>query len=298
MSLLQRYCEYLLLEKKYSKHTVLAYENDILQFQTFIKRQFQEDLLEKVNYTLIRSWIIKLSEEGLSNKSINRKITSLKGFYKFLLKVKKIERSPLAQHKSLKVSKKISIPFSQTEIETVLNHIDRDSFENARDYLLVELLYATGMRREEIVNLQLSNFNSDFTQVKFLGKRNKERMVPIIKMIKPSIIHYLTYRKELLQDLEISSGHFFLTSKGKPIYPNLVYRRVNEFFKKVSTKTKTSPHILRHSFATHLLNQGVNLQEVKELLGHDSLVSTQVYIHNDIHSLKKVYQNSHPRNKD
>lgn len=297
MTLIDKFLDYLSLEKNYSVHTITAYQNDLLKFEQFCEGQFQETELKKVNYSMIRSWIINLSEGGISNNSINRKISSLNVFYKFLLKVKEIEVSPLVKHKVLKVSKKIQVPFSETEIHQVLEDIEVDSFASSRDRLLVELLYVTGMRRAEVISLTLDHLNLENGALKFRGKGNKERVVPIIKSLETSIQVYLEYRKRLLEGLGIQTPFLFLTEKGNEVYPNLLYRKVNEVFSMVSTKSKKSPHVLRHSFATHLLAQGANLQEVKELLGHDSLASTQVYTHNDINSLRKVYANSHPRNK-
>jgi len=297
MALIEKFLDYLSLEKNYSAHTITAYQNDLLKFQRFCEAQFQENELKNVNYSMIRSWIIDLSELSISNNSINRKISSLNGFYKFLLKVKEIEVSPLIKHKALKVSKKIQVPFSETEIHQVLEGITVDSFASSRDRLFVELLYVTGMRRAELISLTIDHLNLENGTIKFVGKRNKERVVPIIKSLEVSIQVYLKYRKRLLENLGIQTSLLFLTEKGNEVYPNLLYRKVNEVFSKVSTKSKKSPHVLRHSFATYLLAQGANLQEVKELLGHDSLASTQVYLHNDINSLKKIYAKSHPRNK-
>lgn len=297
MKLIDKFLDYLSLEKNYSVHTINAYQNDLLKFERFCETQFQETELKKINYSMIRSWIIDLSEDGISNNSINRKISSLQVFYKFLLKVKEIDVSPLLKHKALKVSKTLQVPFSETEIHQVLKDIKVDSFASSRDRLLIELLYVTGMRRAEVIALKLDHLNLENGTLKFIGKRNKERVVPIIKSLQSSIEVYLKYRKHLLEDLKIKTPLLFLTEKGNEVYPNLLYRKVNAVFSMVSSKSKKSPHVLRHSFATHLLAQGANLQEVKELLGHDSLASTQVYTHNDIHGLKKVYANSHPRNK-
>lgn len=297
MALIEKFLDYLSLEKNYSVHTITAYQNDLLKFGQFCETQFQENELKNVNYSMIRSWIIDLSELGISNNSINRKISSLNGFYKFLLKVKEIEVSPLVKHKALKVSKKLQVPFSETEINQVLEGIEVDSFTSSRDRLFVELLYVTGMRRAELISLTIDHLNLENGTIKFVGKRNKERVVPIIKSLEVSIQLYLEYRKRLLENLGIQTPLLFLTEKGNEVYPNLLYRKVNEVFSMVSSKSKKSPHVLRHSFATHLLAQGANLQEVKELLGHDSLASTQVYLHNDINSLKKIYAKSHPRNK-
>lgn len=288
--------DYLLLEKKYSKHTVLAYTTDIENFQSFLSQNHETDNLVEVGYSEIRQWIVELVDSNISNRTINRKISSLNTYYKFLLKTEGLEVNPLKQHKALKVGKKVQLPFSQQELKTVLeNSIEVVDFESARDFLIVELFYATGIRRIELVNLKLSDVDKSNNQIKVLGKRNKERYIPLIKSLAKALDCYLDYRIKLpkIEDKEI----LFLTKNGLKIYEKLVYRIINKYFSKASTKAKCSPHVLRHSFATHLLNQGADLNTVKELLGHTSLAATQVYTHNSISELKKVYANAHPRNK-
>ena len=217
-------------------------------------------------------------------------------YYKFLIKVGKIETNPLAKHKALKTSKKIQVPFSEAEIEMVINELNEASdFEGMRNRLIIELFYATGIRRIELVNLQLNDIDIPNRTLKVLGKRNKERLIPLIPSVIDSLKNYLEARKTLEKITDES--HLFLTKKGVKIYETLVYRIINDYFSKASSKVKRSPHIIRHSFATHLLNQGANLNAVKELLGHSSLAATQIYTHNSIAELKKVYQNTHPRSK-
>jgi len=211
------------------------------------------------------------------------------------LKTKSIDVNHLAKHKALKTDKKIQVQFSQLEVETVLNDIYfKDTFEGVRNKFMIELLYATGIRRTELVNLQLSDISLSSKTLKVLGKRNKERILPLTSSLIKCLNAYIKERKKLsvCHDKEV----LFLTKKGVKIYETLVYRVINDYFSKASTKVKKSPHILRHSFATHLLNQGADLNAVKELLGHTSLASTQVYTHNSIAELKKVYAQSHPRN--
>lgn len=290
------FIDYLSLEKKYSKHTVTAYQKDLESFQEFNQEKFEEKNIDDANYSQIRSWIIHLVDSGITNRSINRKISSLNSFYKFLLKVESIKVNPLVKHKALKTSKKVQIPFSEKEISTVLGNFNfNDSFEGVRDKLIIELFYSTGIRRVELVQLKMIDVNVSNKTLKVLGKRNKERFLPLLDSVITTIKKYLNSRKtlEIINDDDI----LFLTKKGDKIYETLVYRVINEYFSNVSTKVKKSPHILRHSFATHLLNQGANLNAVKELLGHSSLAATQVYTHNSIAELKKVYAKSHPRNK-
>ncbi len=292
---LPQFIDYLQYEKKYSLHTINAYQKDISDFAVFAEENFEETNLVEISYSIIRSWIVKLVDEEVSNRSINRKISSLKTFYKYLLKTKQIEVSPLAKHKSLKVSKKVQVPFSAKEVETVIANFSAEGFSDVRDQLIIELLYSTGMRRAELINLKLEDIQIESSQIKVLGKRNKERMIPLLPSVKKTFIAYLKEREQL--EINSESDYLLLTNKGKKLYDTLVYRIVNGYFSRVSTKTKNSPHIIRHSFATHLLNEGADLNSVKELLGHSSLASTQVYTHNSIKELSKVYLKSHPRNK-
>ncbi|WP_298555183.1 tyrosine-type recombinase/integrase [uncultured Algibacter sp.] len=290
------FTEYLLLEKNYSKLTVKAYQNDLEDFSNFIKEEYETNSINKVNYGQIRSWIVALVESGLSNRSINRKVSALNTYYKFLLKIGDIKLNPLSKHKALNTSKKIQVPFSEAEIKTVLDDLNfADDFESVRDKFIIELFYSTGIRRIELVQLKLSNLDLNNNTLKVLGKRNKERIVPLLKSVVQTAGKYLKKRSmlESISDKE----NLFLTKKGIKIYETLVYRIINQYFSFASSKVKKSPHILRHSFATHLLNQGADLNAVKELLGHSSLAATQVYTHNSIAELKKVHINAHPRNK-
>ncbi|WP_189360539.1 tyrosine-type recombinase/integrase [Algibacter mikhailovii] len=290
------FTDYLLLEKNYSKLTVKAYNNDLNTFLDFVKTSYEVNTINDVNYAQIRSWIVSLVETKLSNRSINRKVSALNTYYKFLLKIGDIKSNPLSKHKALKTSKKVQIPFSETEMETVLDDLKFDnSFESTRDKLIIELFYSTGIRRIELVNLKLNNLDLNSKALKVLGKRNKERVVPLLDSVIETLHAYLKKRLEL--DEVVDEVFLFLTKKGVKIYETLVYRIINEYFSLASSKVKKSPHILRHSFATHLLNQGADLNAVKELLGHSSLASTQVYTHNSIAELKKVHVNAHPRSK-
>jgi integrase/recombinase XerC len=286
--------DYLQLEKNYSLHTVNAYINDLLFFQEFLKNNFDHEVLEDINYSMIRSWIVSMVDNGISNSSVNRKISSLKSFYKFLLKIKQIESSPLLKHKSLKTPKKLQIPFSEKELDNVLNNIKYpDGFDGIRDKLIIDLFYTTGIRRVELINLKLQNVDLSNNTLKVLGKRNKERILPILPIISKQIKVYLSERAQLESIKE--NEYFFLMLKGVKLNDSFVYRLINYYFSNVSEKVKKSPHILRHTFATHLLNNGADLNSVKELLGHSSLASTQVYTHNSLSELKKVYGNAHPR---
>uniref|UniRef100_UPI00404A8151 tyrosine-type recombinase/integrase n=1 Tax=Gelidibacter sp. TaxID=2018083 RepID=UPI00404A8151 len=290
------FSEYLLHEKKYSELTVKAYLNDLESFATFILKEYDMISVHDVNYPQIRNWIVSLVESNITNRSINRKISSLNTYFKFLLKTETITANPLSKHKALKTSKKVQIPFSEQEMTSVIETLQTETdFKGLRNRLIVELFYATGIRRIELIQIKLTDLDLANKTLKVLGKRNKERYIPLIDSVVQTARAYLTLRNELeiIKDKEM----LFLTKKGLKIYETLVYRIINDYFSKASSKVKTSPHILRHSFATHLLNQGANLNAVKELLGHSSLAATQVYTHNSLAELKKVYANAHPRSK-
>ncbi|NNC49203.1 MAG: tyrosine-type recombinase/integrase [Flaviramulus sp.] len=292
----QSFKDYLFLEKNYSVLTVNAYQNDLEDFLKFVTNEYETSSINKVNYSQIRSWIVSLVEAGLSNRSINRKISALNTYYKFLLKIGEIKLNPLAKHRALKTSKKIQVPFSQSEIEMVLDDLNfGEDFESIRNKLIIELFYSTGIRRIELVQLRINSIDLDSKKLKVIGKRNKERIVPLLKSVAQTTIKYLAIRSKL--ECISDSDSLFLTKKGVKIYETLVYRIINDYFSLASSKVKRSPHILRHSFATHLLNQGADLNAVKELLGHSSLAATQVYTHNSIAELKKVHIGAHPRSK-
>ncbi|KSA11737.1 tyrosine-type recombinase/integrase [Maribacter dokdonensis] len=291
---LSQFISYLTLEKKYSAHTVKAYQNDVLEFKSFCGANYEIEDIDTVEYVLIRHWIVELSEKQNDNRTINRKISSLKAYFKFLQKIDVTTVSPLSMHRALKTAKKIEIPFSELEMEKVLSEIEyADDFEGVRDELLIHVLYVTGMRRAEVISLKVSDVDFANMTIKVLGKRNKERLVPMLLETKEKFKIYLDNRKGLK---EINDGSYmFLTLSGNKLYETLVYRLIKKYFREVSSKVKTSPHILRHTFATHLLNKGADLNAVKELLGHSSLASTQVYTHNSISELKKVHAKAHPR---
>lgn len=294
---LEAFVSYLSLEKNYSAHTVNAYKNDILEFQEFNFSNYGSKEIDNTDYTIIRSWIVALVEKGITNRTINRKIASLKGYYKFLQKIGVLVNTPLAKHKALKTEKKLEVPFSEMEMKLVLEQIPfEDNFEGKRNQLIIELLYATGMRRAELINLKLGDLNASKTTLKVLGKRNKERIIPLMSSLGKLFDTYLNYRTAIANTT--GEQFLFITKTGHKIYETLVYRVINKYFSVVSPKLKKSPHILRHTFATHLLNKGADLNAVKELLGHSSLASTQVYTHNNIAELKKVHLTAHPRNKE
>lgn len=287
---------YLKQEKNYSQHTIVAYERDLNDFASFIHDNFEQDNLVEVNYSQIRSWIVFLMDQGLSTISVNRKIASLKAFYKFLLKSKQLDVSPFLKHKSLKTGTSLQVPFSEKEVKMVLTSggfpLD---FEGVRNKLIIDLFYATGMRRAELMELKVEDVDLYYKTVKVMGKRSKERIIPVLSEIVALIKIYAKERSDL-EDIQDKS-YFFLTKKGKKLNISLVYRLVNSYFSGATEKVKKSPHIMRHSFATHLLNNGADINSVKDLLGHASLASTQVYTHNSLAELKKAHASSHPRRK-
>lgn len=288
------FLEYLNLEKKYSAHTITAYKNDLQSFKKFLEMEYAQENLREVHYSQIRNWIVNLVDIKVSNRTVNRKVSALKSFFTFLQKTKQIDYNPLSKHKSLKIEKRLQVPFSFKEINTVINDIDKDAnddFESLRNRLIVELFYSTGIRRAELINIKQRDVSFSDKTIKILGKRNKERFVPLLGSVIQTLNKYLALKKEF----EIGLEELFITEKGNKIYETLVYRIINHYFGQVSSKEKRSPHILRHSFATHLLNEGADLNSVKDLLGHSSLASTQVYTQNSLDVLKKVYNKAHPR---
>lgn len=292
--MVKAFLDHLYLEKKYSKHTIIAYQKDLNSFQRFLQVTFDQENLLTVNYSQIRSWIVALVDDEISNRTINRKISSLKSFYKFLQKSNQISVSPLQKHKALKVARKVQVPFSTKEVKSVLDAVSiSNDFVSVRNKLIVELFYSTGIRRAELINIKLADIDSYKGVLKVLGKRSKERLVPILKSVLNTLETYLIERSKIVKN----SDFLFITEKGNKIYETLVYRVINSYFSKVSSKVKKSPHILRHSFATHLLNEGADLNSVKELLGHASLASTQVYTHNSLEAIKQVYNQAHPKSK-
>ena len=290
------YQEYLIKEKNYSALTVNAYLNDILAFEMYLVSYHDAIGLKDITYGVIRSWIVFLVENKNANKTINRKISSLKSFYKFLLKIKEIDANPLLKHKSLKVPKKVQIPFSVVETVAVFEENDfPDDFEGIRNRLIIELFYTTGMRRAELISLTINNIDFANKAIKVIGKRNKERILPLL----PCTISLLMKYQQLIKTTFENSNSevLILSKKGNKISESFVYRLINDYFSSVSQKVKKSPHVLRHTFATHLLNNGADLNSVKELLGHASLSSTQIYTHSSLAELKKIYEGAHPRSQ-
>jgi len=284
---------YLELEKNYAAHTLTAYRKDLENFQAFCLEVFQEDDLSSVSYFLIRSWIVQLLEQGNSTKTINRKISSLRSFYKYLMRSEQIEKSPLDEHRPLKVQKNVQVPFSQKEMHQVLDpNLYPDSPLGTLQRVLITTLYYTGMRRTELIHLLDRDVSLDNRTIKVVGKRNKERLIPVLQSLQK---HLLDYRITRADAVDTHGRYFFRSIAGKKLSEHFVYETVNTYLNKVSSKAKKSPHMLRHSFATHLLDNGADLNAVKELLGHDSIAATQHYTHSSMCEIKAVYQKAHPR---
>ena len=294
--LIEKFLDYLQLEKNYSSNTLSAYKRDLIQYNKFIVENNCNLEIENADYKIIRSWIVSMVNSNISNRSINRKVSRLKSFYKFLIKTETIRSSPLKAHSPLKQSKKIQVPFSQEEINSLL---DSDFFTN--DYKgvlqksIIAFFYFTGVRRIELINIKESDISLESSTIKVMGKRSKERIIPILPKLKKSIKFYMEIKSKLIGNT--SFEYLFISKNGKQLSEKFVYRTVNEYFKLVSPKIKKAPHVLRHSFATHLINEGADINSVKELLGHSSLSATQVYSHTSMERIKEVFKNSHPRAK-
>jgi len=293
---LQAFLDYLKLEKNYSKHTLQSYSTDLAQFSRYLERYEGTFLPLKVDSSQVSGWIAELSESGITHRSINRKISSLRAFYGFLLKTGVLASNPMKDIRRLKQAQTLQLPLSEEELEHLFNDVQfPEGFEGSRDRLVLELLYACGLRRNELIELKVSDIQVRDRLLRVLGKRNKERIVPLLDSVINCYRTYWEHRSKLesTEDME----YLLLTARGRKLNNSLVYRRINSYLHLISTKSKRSPHIIRHSFATHLLRNGADLQTIKELLGHCSLASTQVYAHNNISELQKVHRKFHPRNK-
>ncbi|HLV23953.1 MAG TPA: tyrosine-type recombinase/integrase [Moheibacter sp.] len=291
-----KFLQYLKVEKNYSSHTVISYEKDLSEFLAFFKNELNSEKIEGAQKTEIRNYLVQLTQRSLSERTINRKISTLKSYYKYLLRIGEITNSPVSQIKILKQYNKIQIPFSETEIENLfeIEGIFEEGYKGMRDKLVLELLYQTGMRRSELIQLKTSDIDFFQKNLKVLGKRNKERLIPLSDSLLNELKAFIEERDLIFKEM---GSFLFLTDKGKPFYDKLVYNMVNSYLSCISTKRKKSPHILRHSFATHMLSRGAELNAVKELLGHSSLSATQVYTHGSVEQLKKVFNQAHPRSE-
>lgn len=288
------FLKYLQFEKRFSINTIKSYDNDLSQFVVFIEKSFDKSEIHLSDDKQIRAWVVSLMEKDFSAISINRKISTLKTFYKFLLREGHIISNPMDKVTAPKISKKIPSFIEEKQINNLLDDFSfGEDFSGIRNKTIVEMFYNTGMRLSELIGLKDTNVDLHSGSLKVLGKRNKERIIPIHSSFLESVKKYIQERDKKFPDSE--NNYLFVTDKGNKLYEKFVYRIVNKYLNLVTTIEKKSPHILRHTFATHLLNHGADLNAIKELLGHASLSATQVYTHNTFEKLKTIYKQAHPR---
>ena len=283
------FLNYIAKEKRYSQHTIKGYKTDLIEFSDYTHRYFDLSI-ECANHRVVRSWFAQMIEDGFKPRTIHRKSSSLKSFYKFLMVRGLLEKSPMDLVPLPKMDKKLPKFVEEKSLDVLLNELEfPDNFEGKRDKLILDLFYQTGIRQSELIALALNDVDFTQQQIKVLGKRNKERIIPVSPNLLETISEYVSYRKTH------SVVNLLLTSGGKKLYPKLVYNIVNKYLSKVTTLSQRSPHVLRHSFATHMLNNGAELNSIKELLGHVNLSATQVYTHNSMEKIKTIYKQAHPR---
>ncbi|MBL7744490.1 MAG: tyrosine-type recombinase/integrase [Chitinophagaceae bacterium] len=291
---IRSFLDYLKFEKRYSAHTITAYQNDLTDFFNYLSTQFGEVRLKEISHSFIRSWLAHLKGEGITAKSINRKISSLRSFFKYHLRLGHINVTPMVNVISPKVSKRLPVFVKEEETKELiqtLNHASED-WKSLNAKMLILLFYNTGMRLGELINLREKQLDFSRSQIKILGKGNKERVIPVSKELVKNIEEYRQLKKK---EFEKTDDALLVTEKGKKLYPKYAYLLVKQYLGLAGTLDKKSPHVLRHTFATHLMNSGADLNAVKELLGHSSLASTQVYTHNSIEKLRNVYKKAHPK---
>lgn len=291
---IQEFLNYLTFQKRYSKHTIISYQNDLTGFFDFIFLQYQSVDLKEISASMVRSWLASLKENKAASKTVNRKISSLKSFFKYQLKMSNIEASPMSTISALKVSRRLPSFIDQKDVNTLLTDVDFPSnWQGKLNFLILEILYQTGIRLSELINLKEQHIDKSTGSIKVLGKGNKERLIPVNNQLLKLIDDYILEKRS--QFPESSNIYLLINKKGKMLYPKYVYNMVKLNLGKVSTNERKSPHVLRHSFATHLTNNGAQINAIKELLGHSSLAATQIYTHNTIEKLKEVHKLAHPK---
>lgn len=291
---LQAFLNYLSFEKRYSQHTIVSYRNDLEQFFSYISSQYQAADLNEIAGTYVRSWLAQLKEDKITAKSINRKASSLKSFFKYHLKTGQIKSTPMWLVNTPKVGKRLPEFVKEQDMDNLFAYMEfPDTWQGKTDRLLLALFYQTGMRLSELVNLKESQVDFSKQVIKVLGKGNKERVVPVAETLLNELKDYQQQKRQLMEKPE--TGFLFVLESGKKLYAKYVYLSVKKYLSAITTLNKKSPHILRHTFATHLTNNGADLNAVKELLGHSSLAATQVYTHNNIEKLKEAHKKAHPR---
>ncbi len=288
------FIKFIKYEKRYSLHTIRSYQNDLSGFVSYLQIIDKNIEVKDINFKVIRSWIVDLIESGVSVRSVNRKISTLKSYFKFLVQQGIITVNPMNKVLSPKNQKRLPSFVEQSQMDLLLDKVDfGEGFNNIRDKFIIQLLYFSGIRLSELINLKVDDFNLSNNTFKVLGKRNKERIIPISNELKNSYINYCKNRSQVVDSGKIKN--LLITEKGEKVYEKLIYRVVNNYLSCVTTIEKKSPHILRHTFATHMLNNGADLNAIKELLGHSNLSATQVYTHNTFEKLKNIYNQAHPR---
>jgi integrase/recombinase XerC len=292
----ERFFQYLQYEKRFSRHTLTAYQSDLGQFSDFIKSMYDIENASEVRHTHIRSWMVDLLGKGNVPRSINRKLSCLKTYFRFLRKHGMIRSNPMAKVIPPKAGKRLPVFVNEKNMTLLFEEVDFGSgFDGTRNRLIMELLYCTGIRCSELIGMKTDDIDFTKSNIRVFGKGKKERLVPIARFLAEFIERYMNEREETFPGC--LHTHLFLTDKGKPLYAGLVYKTVNRYLSLVTTIEQRSPHVLRHTFATHLSNNGADLNAIKELLGHSSLAATQVYTHNSIEKLRKVYEQAHPKAK-
>ncbi|NIK72694.1 integrase/recombinase XerC [Thermonema lapsum] len=293
MHLIDRFLQYLEYEKRRSPHTIASYAHDLAQFQNYIEEIYETGDLSQVDHNGLRSWVVRLSEQGLKATSINRKIATLKSFYKFLLKQGIIKVNPALRIKPMKTPKRTPTFVEESTMQMLLDELPfPDTFAGKRDRLVLELLYQTGMRESELIQLKEQDIDFQQGTLKVSGKGNKERIIPLQKPLMDLLKSYLVFKKKKFEN---SLPYVILSNKGQQAYPLLLYRIVQRYLSMVNHREKKSPHVLRHTFATHLLNRGADLNAIKDILGHSSLSATQIYTHNSLERLKDIFEQAHPK---
>ncbi|RNI33161.1 integrase [Rufibacter immobilis] len=291
---MELFFKYLQYEKRFSPHTITSYQTDLHQFQEYLQEVYQLEDLKVADHAIIRSWVVTLVQKELDSRTIHRKIASLRSYYRFLVQRGLLETNPTLRIKAPKLAKKLPAFIPEDAFTQLLDQSEfTTDFKGQRERLILELLYGTGMRLAELTTLQLEDINLAASTLKVLGKGNKERILPLNASLINALSHYLQLRSATFPNN--NSSFLFVTDKEAPLYPKYVYRVVKKYISTVSTANKNSPHVLRHSFATHLLNRGADLGAIKDLLGHASLAATQVYTHNSIEKLKAIFEKAHPK---
>ena len=292
--MIESFLKHLQFEKRLSRNTVIAYQNDLNQFQQFLQESLPPGDVVRADYTRVRSWIVKLMEAGVEPSSVNRKIACLRSFFRFLLAQEVIEKNPMTKIHVLKTRKRLPEFVKEEDMVNLLdNGAFGDNFEGQRDRLILEMFYGTGIRLSELIDLREKSIDLKNRVIKVLGKRNKERIIPFSSGLVSIISNYIAIRNREVEMKE--HGHLFVRANGEPCYPMMIYKTVKKYLSRFNAIEKRSPHVLRHTYATHLLNKGAELNAVKDLLGHASLAATQVYTHNSMEKLKKVFEQAHPK---